>query len=138
MESKEVLARLPFTLAGDEIEEQARTATRLMSQLDNMEEEYKLVKRDWNKKLKDIKLQVRKTCQTFASKIEEREVKAQHCFDLDAGKCWYNYGGMNFLERDITDEERDQLKQGSIFKDGSNIPSSPPKEESESESEDPW
>ena len=126
MESAEVMATLPFTLGADEIEEQARQATRLMSQLDNMEEEYKLVKRGWNKKLKDIKLQVRKTCQSFASKIDEREVKAEHCFDIDSGKCWYAYGGMNFLERDITDEERDKLKQGTLFDDGANVPASPP------------
>ena len=126
MESLEVMARLPFNLSQDEVEDQAHQATRLMTQLDNMEEEYKIVKRDWNKKLKDIKLQVRKTCQTFASKIEEREVKAQHCFDTNNGRCWYRYGQKNFLERDITDDERKQLNQGTLFADGANVPASPP------------
>jgi len=122
MESAEVTTRLPFILTSTEVEEQAQRATQLMSQLDNMEEDYKLIKRDWNKKIKDIKLSVRKACQIFASKIEEREVNAQACYDLDTGRTWHEYGGKQYLEREMSDEERQSVKQGTLFEDGANIP----------------
>jgi hypothetical protein len=122
MESATVSVKLPFNLTDAEANEVASRATSLMTTQDNMEEEYKVVKRDWNKKLKDIRLEARKACQVFAARIEEREVKAESCFDLKSGRCWYEYDGERYLERDITDEEKELVQQGTIFDDGANIP----------------
>ena len=124
MESAEVNVKLPFKLTPEEVAEQAKFALGLNTEADNMEEEYGLVKRDWNKKLKDLKLKSRMARQVYESQIENREVKAHQYFDLDTGKCWYSYGGQNYLERELTDEEREQLQQGTIFGDGANIPGS--------------
>lgn len=121
MESKKVNVKLTFNLNRDEVEAKAHEATRAMTDLQNMEEEFNIVKRDWNKKLKDSRLQVRKMCQVFAAKLEEREVEAEACYDLGSGKTWFNFQGGTYSERSISDEERQLLQQGSLFEDD-NLP----------------
>jgi hypothetical protein len=122
MDSIEVKAHLPFDLTPEEIADKAQLHIQLSAKLDNKEEEYKLVKRQWNQEIKELKIDGRKARQVCQSGIEEREVVADHCFDSDTGQCWYEYGGKKFLEREITDEEAEALAQGTLFDDGANVP----------------
>jgi len=122
MQKKKVQVKLNFHLTPDEIEEKAQIATQLMTLLDNKEEEFKIIKRDWNKEIKDIRLKVRKMCQTFATKMEERDVQAEVVYDLNSGQMWFDFDGKQYQERSITEEERAMLQQGTIFDDDANIP----------------
>jgi hypothetical protein len=115
-------ATIAVPLSSDEIKKKADEATKLMTELDKEEEEYKLVKREWGQKLKGIRLRLRSFCQAYSSGIEPKEVEVDRHFDVKKKETWDMYEGKEYNRRTLDPYEIDKLKQGTIFDDGPDLP----------------
>jgi hypothetical protein len=113
---------IPIKLTPEELEQKATEATRLMTELDSEEEKYKLIKREWNQKLKEIKLSLRTLCGVYAAKEEEREVDTERHYDLESRDVWDVYEGKEYGRRKMDELEYRKAKQGTLFGDGPDLP----------------
>jgi hypothetical protein len=120
-----------YAVTTDEMETYADRAAKLMSDLDDAEEEYKLIQRDWRNKLKEIRLDMRRHLKAYGDKAENREVECEQCFNVDTSETWYEYNGKEYDRKTLEPYEAAQLKQGVLFGDGANMP-----QDGEDESDD--
>lgn len=122
LESVQVKATLPVPLSTEEMKKYADEAANLMAELDEAEEEYKGVQREWRNKLKDLRLSMRKFLRAYKDQAEEREVDCVQFFDLEAKETWYEYDGEMHKRRALDEYEVARAKQGALFGDGANLP----------------
>lgn len=112
--------KLPLTKA--QVEESADRAADLMRELDENEEKFKLVKREWNADLKDIRLRIRKFLGEYREGARKTKVECVQVFDVKKKKTWYEYDGEVYSKRDLTDHELEKAKQQGLFGDGPDLP----------------
>jgi len=111
---------LPLTKEG--VEKAADGAASLMHELDTKEERYKLVKREWNADIKNLKIRQREFLANYAKKSACREVECKVVYDLKGKKTWYEFEGAKYKVRELNDYEMAQAKQKGLFNDGPDLP----------------
>jgi len=121
-ESISVNTLIPIPLTTKELTSYADQAAQFMEQLDVKEEEYKGVQSKWRGELKELRLQMRKFLQAYRAKEEERNVECEQHFCLKSGDTWYEYEGKEYMRRAMDEYEKQKVKQGNLFNDGSNLP----------------
>lgn len=117
-----VEATLPLPLTNKQLEETADRAADLMRELDTKEEKFKLIKREWNADLKELRLQMRKFLEDYARKTRDTKVECKQIFDLEGKRTWYEHDGKRYQERDLDDYELAKAKQKGLFGDGPDLP----------------
>lgn len=117
-----VKTTLALPLNDKQLEEAADQAAQLMQELDTKEEEFKLIKREKNAELKDLKLRMRKFLEEYAKKVRQTEVECKQMFDLTGKRTWYEYKGKTYGERELDDYELAKAKQKGLFDDGPDLP----------------
>jgi hypothetical protein len=122
LQSKRVKTTLHVPLTADEMKRYADEAATLMGTLDEKEEEYKAVQREWRNELKQIRLDIRKFLNAYKNRAEEREVECEQHFDSKAGETWFTHEGKEHGRRALDAYELAQVKQGNLFGDGANLP----------------
>ena len=122
MKPCKVTTTLNLPLTPEQVEQKATQATRHMTVLDNMEEEHKLIKREWNQKIKKQKLLVRETVNSYNTRTQATEVECEQHFDLVKGETWFVHEGVEYDRRALTEDEVDDLKQEPVFNDGPDVP----------------
>lgn len=119
---KKVKTTIPVKLTAAEQKKCADEAAALMNQLDEKEEEYKLIQREWRSKLKQIRLDMRRFLNAYREQVEDRDVECEQVYDTNAGETWFEYGGDQFKRRAMDAYEIEQVKQGVLFDDKANLP----------------
>jgi len=109
-------------LTPDEIKNAANQATNLMGQLDLEEEKYLLVKREWNQKLKDLKLKCREFVSAFQNQARTTTVDVDRFYDLETKQTWDQHDGKEISRRDLDPYEVGKLRESPLFNDGPDLP----------------
>ncbi len=116
----ETILQLP--LNSKQLEETADKAAALMQELDSKEEQFKLIKREWNADLTSLKLRMRTFLEDYAKKTRATEVECKQMFDTDSKRTWFEYKGKTYSERELDDYELAKAKQKGLFNDGPDLP----------------
>lgn len=120
LEKTTVVAELEIELTDDEKRERAHRCVGLIDQLDKSETEFKEIKKEWNDKHKELRGEIRELSLAHVTGREFREVECDQVYDLPNKRAWYAFNGKKYGERDMTDYEVAQIKQGNLLNDGAN------------------
>lgn len=115
-------ADIELPLSEKELEATADQAAALMQELDRKEEEFKLLKCEWNADLKSLRLRMRQFLEDYAKKTRKHNVECDQFFDLEKKVTWYTYKGKKYNERALDEYELAKAKQQGLFGDGPDLP----------------
>lgn len=114
----EVVTTLDVELTKDEVQSKMVQLCQAITELEEKENEYYAVKKEWNQELKSIKQRVKDFSKQAIEGVQERDVECQQVW-CDATKCtWYVYNGRKYGERPLNNQELEEIKQKGLFHDG--------------------
>jgi hypothetical protein len=102
-------------LSQDEIHERALQSVTAAGELDQLNEEFKSVQKEWKKRIEVQTSKLRTLRRTVENGEEYREVDCKRAYDVPNGKTWLVYEGKRYLERPCTNDELELARQGDLF-----------------------
>jgi hypothetical protein len=104
-------------LTQDEVNERAIQSVRTYGELEQAEQEFKDVQKDWKKRIAAIEGRHANLRRIVESGEEYREVDCQRAYDPARGMTWLVFEGRKYLERPCSADELELARTGSLFED---------------------
>jgi hypothetical protein len=102
-------------LSADEVNERAIQSVRTYGELEQAEQEFKEVQKDWKKRISAIEARHTNLRRIVESGEEYREVDCQRAYDLSRGTTWLMFEHRKYLERPCSAEELELARTGNLF-----------------------
>jgi hypothetical protein len=102
-------------LSADEINDRAIQSVRTYGELEQAEQEFKEVQKDWKKRITAIEARHTNLRRIVETGEEYREVDCQRAYDPSRGMTWLVFEGKRYLERPCSPDELELARSGNLF-----------------------
>jgi hypothetical protein len=101
-------------LSEEEIKTRSVTSIKKLREINILREQFKTIVQDWRNKIKTLEQEFRDLNIIIEKELELKEVEGERVYDIKKNLTWFSYRGVKYDERNITDKELENLRQGTI------------------------